>query len=182
MKKTEKTYHDNGNIHEERKLNEKCERHGIQRIYHVNGQLKAELNWTNGIQNDGEIISYHDNGIKARQVVLLNGDLNGEFSEWYENGQLKRHGYYENDQCFVTLMKFNNTTIKEATKEWLKDEKKAEKKYGGHISNWDVSQVTYMSFMFDGASSFNQPIGDWDVSQVTIWIICSMEQHPSINP
>ena len=94
MKKTEKTYHDNGNIHFESELNEKGERHGIQRIYHVNGQLKAELNWTNGIQNDGEIISYHDNGIKARQVVLLNGDLNGEFSEWHENGQLKKHGVY----------------------------------------------------------------------------------------
>ena len=105
MKKTEKTYHDNGSIHEECMLNEKCERHGIERIYHVNGQLEAELNWTNGIQNDGEIISYHDNGIKARQVVLLNG----EFSEWYENGQLKRHGYYENEELYNTY--FNNFSV-----------------------------------------------------------------------
>ncbi|XRB06257.1 EF-hand domain-containing protein [Pycnococcus provasolii] len=35
------------------------------------------------------------------------------------------------------------------------------------IGNWDVSKVTDMSQMFDGARSFNQPIGNWDVSQVT---------------
>ena len=95
MKKTEKTYHDNGNIHFESELNEKGEKHGIERIYHENGQLQAELNYTNGIQDDGTIISYHDNGIKARQVFRLNGKFNGEFSEWHENGQLKRKSFYE---------------------------------------------------------------------------------------
>ena len=64
-------------------------------IYHENGQLQAELNYTNGIQDDGTIISYHDNGIKARQVILLNGKFNGEFSEWHENSQLKRKSFYE---------------------------------------------------------------------------------------
>ena len=97
MKKTKKTYHDNGNIHLEIELNEKGERHGITRIYHENGQLQAEVNFTNGIQDDGIIISYHDNGIKARQVIQLNGKFNGEFSEWHENGQLKRNSFYESN-------------------------------------------------------------------------------------
>ncbi|MDN5216903.1 BspA family leucine-rich repeat surface protein, partial [Fulvivirgaceae bacterium BMA12] len=39
------------------------------------------------------------------------------------------------------------------------------------IGDWDVSNVTNMSFMFQGASSgtssFNQDIGSWDVSNVT---------------
>ena len=35
------------------------------------------------------------------------------------------------------------------------------------ISNWDVSKVTGMFFMFNGASAFNQNIGGWDVSKVT---------------
>jgi len=35
------------------------------------------------------------------------------------------------------------------------------------IGNWDVSNVTNMSSMFGGATSFNQDIGSWDVSNVT---------------
>ena len=30
----------------------------------------------------------------------------------------------------------------------------------GHISYWDVSQITDMSWMFYSAKEFNQPIGD----------------------
>ena len=89
MKKTEKTYHENGNIHVESELNEKGESHGITRIYHENGQLQVELNWTNNIQDDGDVISYHDDGSKARQVTLVNHLMNGPYYEWHRNGQLK---------------------------------------------------------------------------------------------
>lgn len=34
------------------------------------------------------------------------------------------------------------------------------------INNWDVSNVTDMSSMFANADEFNQPIGDWNVSNV----------------
>ena len=34
------------------------------------------------------------------------------------------------------------------------------------IGVWDVSQVTDMSSMFEGADSFNQPLNGWDVSKV----------------
>ena len=63
-------------------------------------------------------------------------------------------------------MKFNNDTIREAVNEWLDNEELAEKKYG-HISSWDVSNVTNMSKMFKGSNSFNQDINNWDVSNVT---------------
>ena len=36
-----------------------------------------------------------------------------------------------------------------------------------HISDWDVSTVNDMSFMFDEAKSFNQDISRWDISNVT---------------
>ena len=58
-------------------------------------------------------------------------------------------------------MKFNNETLRDAVKEWLYDESKAEKKYG-HISGWDTSEVTDMYRMFEKARSFNQPLEKWE--------------------
>ena len=43
----------------------------------------------------------------------------------------------------------------------------SETDFNGDISKWDVSSVTYMSFMFSGCKSFNQDISNWDVSNVT---------------
>ena len=39
--------------------------------------------------------------------------------------------------------------------------------FNGDISNWDVSNVIKMRFMFAGCKSFNQDISNWDVSNVT---------------
>ena len=39
--------------------------------------------------------------------------------------------------------------------------------FNGNISDWDVSNVTNMTFMFYGAASFNGDISDWDVRKVT---------------
>ena len=63
-------------------------------------------------------------------------------------------------------MKFNNETIRTAVKEWLENSNEAEAKYG-HISDWDVCNVTDMSSLFLDAHKFNEDIGRWDVSNVT---------------
>lgn len=37
----------------------------------------------------------------------------------------------------------------------------------GDLSSWDVSSITSMQFMFNGATQFNSDLSSWDVSQVT---------------
>ena len=39
--------------------------------------------------------------------------------------------------------------------------------FNGNLSSWDVSSVTAMPYMFQAATSFNQPLNAWDVSSVT---------------
>ena len=39
-------------------------------------------------------------------------------------------------------------------------------KFNDDISRWDVSHVTNMKYMFSHAHAFNQPIGNWNVSKV----------------
>ena len=51
-------------------------------------------------------------------------------------------------------MKFNNETLRTAVSEWLEDETTAEAIYG-HISSWDTSEVTDMSYLFSW-DTFNQ--------------------------
>ena len=62
-------------------------------------------------------------------------------------------------------MNFNDTTIRIAVKEYLKDNIKAEKKYGC-ITFWNTSNVTNMSGMFYNARNFNQPL-QWITINVT---------------
>ena len=70
----------------------------------------------------------------------------------------------------------NDHDIHDAVKLWCADKYiikrlwfgkgAAEKKYG-HISDWDVSNVTNMKILFKKCSYFNDDISKWDVSNVT---------------
>ena len=37
----------------------------------------------------------------------------------------------------------------------------------GKMNDWDVSNITDMSYLFSDLFDFNEPIGNWDVSNVT---------------
>ena len=63
-------------------------------------------------------------------------------------------------------IKFTNDTIQDAVDEWNSNKDNAIEKYG-HISKWDVSNVTDMYKLFERATSFNEDITGWDVSNVT---------------
>ena len=69
----------------------------------------------------------------------------------------------------------DNDSIKTAVALWLSDSAAAEAAYG-HISTWDTSGVTSMSYLFcegtgslcnTAAASFNEDISSWDTSGVT---------------
>ena len=59
----------------------------------------------------------------------------------------------------------SNEELKKAAKEWVEDAKGAKEKYG-HISNWDVSEITSFEKLFDDAEDFNEDISRWDTGNV----------------
>ena len=48
------------------------------------------------------------------------------------------------------------------------------------ISEWDVSNVTDMWHMFEGAAAFNQDISEWNTSKV-INMSCMFQSAPAFN-
>ena len=69
---------------------------------------------------------------------------------------------------FVRPM-MTNQSIRMAVRDYLAvgaSKRRIVEKYG-EISNWDVSNVTNMSYMFGAEFSFNQPLNNWNVSNVT---------------
>jgi len=79
----------------------------------------------------------------------------------YEPGILDLIQYYMKTYTFKTKQE-----LQDAVDLWCENRADALEKYG-HISYWDVSQITDMSKLFQDAIEFNQPIGYWDVSSVT---------------
>ena len=86
------------------------------------------------------------------------------------------HGDYSGSAptCGASL---DDSTITTAVAAWFSDATAAEATYG-HISSWDTSGVTDMSYLFCaficgpdnsnvGVASFNEDIGAWDTSGVT---------------
>ena len=66
-------------------------------------------------------------------------------------------------------MGLNNHELREMIKLWFTDKREAAMEVGD-ISEWDTSEVTDMSGLFQGVPGvrdFNDYIGAWDVSKVT---------------
>ena len=76
---------------------------------------------------------------------------------------------------FATYLPVTDKTIRHLVQRWCGGfftEDKWQK--FGHISNWDVSQVTDMSGLFRNFTTFNESLASWNVGQVTDmrWMFC----------
>ena len=67
---------------------------------------------------------------------------------------------------YIGLTPMTSNKLRTAVKLWCKNKEDTIIKYG-HISNWNVQNITDMSSMFFNCNYFNQPLNNWDVSNVT---------------
>ncbi len=67
---------------------------------------------------------------------------------------------------FVTYEAITDANFQDAINLWFSAEANATALYG-HISDWNVSAVTDMSFAFKDKTTFNENLSAWDVSNVT---------------
>ena len=173
---TEKTFYENGNLMNEVEVDESGQANGITKKYHENGQLRNKTYWAKNIQEDGEVITYHTDGSKARKITVLNGEINGEFFEWHQNGNIKTQGTYNNGICHIEKefdengvlfdfksLKFNDEKLELAFNHWIENPKTAEAKYG-HISGWDTSEVNDITDVYFKAKSLNIDVTNWSLS------------------
>ena len=75
----------------------------------------------------------------------------------------------ELQDIIFSFVEFKPSTKKElqtAVNLWCDDKEKALNQYG-HISTWNVSQITDMSALFYHKKEFDDDISNWNVSNVT---------------
>lgn len=70
----------------------------------------------------------------------------------------------------------NKSELQSAVNLWINSNDVAFCKYG-HISNWNTSEITNMSGLFQNAGEFNDDISNWNTSNVTS--MASMFQNAS---
>ena len=79
----------------------------------------------------------------------------------YEPGIINIIQYYTKTYTFES-----NKELKDAVNLWNENKDECIKRYG-HISDWDTSNITDMSYLFEDKTTFNEDISCWDTSKVT---------------
>ena len=91
--------------------------------------------------------------LRAQDLTRLPSDVLGEIREMHP----------------LLTPKLNNITLRHAVNNYFNNDFRIRHyiiyRYG-EIGDWDVSNVTDMGSMFNGISSFNQPLNNWNVSNV----------------
>ena len=71
--------------------------------YYKSGVLKMEGNskTRDGLSKEGEYVYYYENGEKKKTENYIKSRLNGNFSEWYENGNPKLKGEHVDSESGI---------------------------------------------------------------------------------
>ena len=88
-------YHDNGNVDCRQVLNKQGDKWDFQTFYE-NGKIKdkgVSLNF-NLTQYDGKYVEYYDNGKTKKEENYVNGERNGKYSLFSEDGKIIEDGMY----------------------------------------------------------------------------------------
>ena len=133
-------------------------------------------------QFDQDISNWDVSKVSDMRMVFQNATyFNQDISNWklptsgvsYDNyGLGSGHSdglFQDSDKLYFNVNGYEFTdkaNLQTAVDAWCVNSDSAYLTYG-HISNWNVSQVTDMSNLFDNKTSFNDDISNWDVSNVT---------------
>lgn len=70
--------------------------------YYANGQMKILL------QLNGECGEWYEDGSKKKEYKFVDGNVVGEYKEWYENGQLMFDNVYDQNSNLTSEKHYDN--------------------------------------------------------------------------
>ena len=99
-------------------------------------------------------------------ALLNNGVLDLSLIVYLKELKYYEKGITDKIKKYLTTYTFKSKKeLKEAINLWFENQEECIKKYG-HISYWDVSNITDMSWLFSYRTDFNEDISRWNVSNV----------------
>ena len=113
-----------------------------------------------------DISSWDVSNVTEMSEIFTNASALSEDNQCLIHTSFSANENWPYDWSEFCLEPLTDDNIHEAVDLWLSDEASAEVTYG-HISEWDVSNVTDMNNLFYNANFFNGDISAWDVSNVT---------------
>ena len=138
------------------------------------------IDWGDGIvehNQTGDVIHTYDSN--GTYTVKITGDFSRIYFSWgdeHDNEKLLSVENWGNikwitmNRAFVNCsnLEGNATDIPDlSTVTSISSMFNGASSFNQDIGDWNVSSVTNMNSMFQSASSFNQPIGNWDTSSAT---------------
>ncbi|WP_422358541.1 toxin-antitoxin system YwqK family antitoxin [Reichenbachiella sp.] len=99
------TFHKNGKIKSEIRLDENKKRHGIVKQYYESGTIKNEIEYAHGTKLNA--VQYYKTGGKQMEFLYKNGLKHGERKKYWQNGKLQSVLEYAENNPKTGLIEYN---------------------------------------------------------------------------